>query len=92
MDQVGTVYTAQGFEYDYIGVIFGNDLIYNNYEKKWEAQPNNSYDSAVVRNNNDLTKHLLSVYRVLLTRAHKGVYVYFMDESTKEKFKEHIKL
>ena len=33
MDQVGTVYTAQGFEYDYIGVIFGNDLIYDNYEK-----------------------------------------------------------
>jgi len=24
--QVGCIYTAQGFEFDYIGVIIGNDL------------------------------------------------------------------
>ena len=29
MEQVGTVYTAQGFEFDYIGVIFCNDLVWN---------------------------------------------------------------
>ena len=28
IDQVGCVYTAQGFEYDYAGVIFGRDLVY----------------------------------------------------------------
>ena len=26
-DQVGYVYTAQGFEFDYVGVIFGPDLV-----------------------------------------------------------------
>ena len=29
VDQVGCVYTAQGFEFDYVGVIFGRDLVYN---------------------------------------------------------------
>ena len=29
MEQVGTVYTAGGMEFDYIGVIFGNDLVYD---------------------------------------------------------------
>jgi hypothetical protein len=28
IEQVGSVYTAQGFEFDYVGVIFGRDLIY----------------------------------------------------------------
>jgi DUF2075 family protein len=26
VDQVGCVYTAQGFEFDYVGVIWGTDL------------------------------------------------------------------
>ncbi|MDP2637652.1 MAG: DUF2075 domain-containing protein [Candidatus Levybacteria bacterium] len=91
MEQVGTVYTAQGFEFDYIGVIFGKDLVYDLNKKKWISQPENSYDKMVTRNNADLTKHLKQVYRVLMSRAHKGVYVYFMDEDTKNFFKNSVK-
>ncbi len=90
MGQVGTVYTSQGFEFDYIGVIFGNDLIYNKERKKWEANPKNSYDSIVKRNNEKLAEHFKNVYRVLMSRAHKGVYVYFIDKDTKEYFKSKI--
>ncbi len=87
MEQVGTVYTAQGFEFDYIGVIFGNDL---KYDKKWTAVPKNSFDSMAKRGNESLEKHLKHVYRVLLSRAHKGCYVYFMDKETKEYFRKNI--
>lgn len=86
MEQVGTVYTAQGFEFDYIGVIFGNDLNYDEKRQGWIVVPENSRDSMVTRNNKELLRHLKSVYRVLMSRAHKGVYVYFMDESTKKYF------
>src|SRR3989338_7372696 len=91
MDQVGTVYTSQGFEFDYIGVIFGNDLVWNKETKSWYAKPENSCDSAAKRGNDEFAKHLKNVYRVLLTRAHKGVFVYFIDETTKEYFKENAK-
>lgn len=87
MDQVGTVYTAQGFEFDYIGVIFCNDLIWNKQNKQWEAKPENSHDKEAKRNNPDFIKHLKNIYRVLLSRAHKGVYVYFVDKDTEEYFK-----
>lgn len=90
MDQVGTVYTAQGFEFDYIGVIFGKDLTYDSASKKWIAHPENSKDTMVTRNNTDLTKHLKHVYRVLMSRAHKGVYVYFMDKATEEYFRKNL--
>ena len=87
MDQVGTVYTSQGFEFDYIGVIFSNDLVYDKKQNKWVAKPENSHDSGAVRGNTELTKHLKNVYRVLMSRAHKGVYVYFVNKDTEEYFK-----
>ena len=90
MEQVGTVYTAQGFEFDYIAVIFGNDLVFDSVENKWRAVPENSHDTQIKRNNPNLTNHLKNVYRVLLSRAHKGVYVYFMDKDTEKYFRSHL--
>jgi len=90
MEQVGTVYTAQGFEFDYIAVIFGNDLVYDLKSNSWHGIPTASFDTQVKRGNPDLTEHLKSVYRVLLSRAHKGVYVYFMDQSTRQYFESHL--
>ncbi len=90
MEQVGTVYTAQGMEFDYIGVIFGNDLVYDAAIGKWRAVPENSFDSQIKRNNPKLLSHLKNVYRVLLSRAHKGVYIYFIDKETEKYFKSHL--
>lgn len=90
MEQVGTVYTAQGFEFDYIGVIFSNDLVYRKSEGGWISIPENSYDSMVKRNNSELTRHLKHVYRVLMSRAHLGVYVYFIDKETEDYFRENL--
>lgn len=90
MEQVGTVYTAQGFEFDYIAVIFGNDFVFDEASDCWKADPKRSNDTQVKRNNPQLKDHLASVYRVLISRAHKGVYVYFMDEGTRRYFERQI--
>jgi len=90
MEQVGTVYTAGGFEKDYIAVIFGNDLVYDLNTKSWKAMPEHSFDKEVKRNNPILTQHLKNVYRILLSRAHKGVYVYFVDKDTEKYFRSHL--
>lgn len=90
MEQVGTVYTAQGFEFDYMAVIFGSDIVYESASGEWRAVPEKSHDTQVKRNNPKLNEHLASVYRVLLSRAHKGVYVYFMDKGTEAYFKSQL--
>ena len=87
MEQVGTVYTAQGFEFDFIGVIFGNDLIYDQTEQQWKSIPQNSHDTQVKRKNPILIRHLQHVYRVLMSRAHRGVYVHFMHKETEQHFR-----
>lgn len=90
MEQVGTVYTSQGFEFDYTGIIFGKDLIYNSIKNEWEAHPENSYDKAAKNGNERFVEHLKNVYRVLMSRAHKGCYVYFMDKDTEKFFESRI--
>jgi DUF2075 family protein len=82
IDQIGCVYTAQGFEFDYVGVIVGRDLRYDWDEKKWVGSPSASRDSVVARAGPPFTDFVKNTYRVLLTRGMKGCFVYFMDKGT----------
>ena len=88
IDQVGCVYTAQGFEFDYVGVIVGPDLVWRPLERRWAGQPSESRDRTLTRgvSDQDFTAYVKSVYRVLLTRGLRGCYVYFMDASTRDFF------
>lgn len=45
VDQVGCVYTAQGFEFDYVGVIVGLDLVYRPMDGGWVGQRDQSHCS-----------------------------------------------
>ena len=88
ISQVGCVYTAQGFEFDYVGVIFGPDLVYRPMNGGWVGQRDQSSDR-VVRSGvteAEFTDFVKSTYRVLLTRGLRGCYVYFMDASTRDFF------
>lgn len=82
VNQVGCVYTIQGFEFDYVGVIFGKDLVYNFDTQKWEGHPEYSEDTVVKRSKDKFTDLVKNTYRVLLSRGIKGCYVYFMDKDT----------
>ncbi|MFH7836136.1 MAG: DNA/RNA helicase domain-containing protein, partial [Candidatus Aenigmatarchaeota archaeon] len=75
----------------YIGVIFGNDLVYDPEKKEWVGKPENSADP-MLKKAKDFTKYVKNVYRVLLTRGMKGCYVYFLDKNTENFFKSRIKM
>jgi len=89
IDQVGCIYTAQGFEFDYAGVIFGTDLRYNPDRAEWEGFPENSHDSAV--KGADYLQLVKNTYRVLLGRGMKACYVYFMDKETERYFRSRVR-
>ena len=78
--QIGCIYTAQGFEYDYAGVIIGADLVWR--ANGWQTDPSKSCDLREIKrasNFDELVKH---VYRVLLTRGLKGCVVTSADAET----------
>ncbi|MQY06522.1 DNA/RNA helicase domain-containing protein [Actinomadura macrotermitis] len=81
--QVGCIYTAQGMEYDYGGVIIGPDLVRRN--GSWHADPRLSHDNAM--RGKDLTPErylplALNTYRVLLTRSNRATRIYSTDPET----------
>ena len=85
VDQIGCIYTSQGFEFDYVGVIFGLDLVYDAAAGVWRGDPNASFDTAVKRKARDrFTELVKNTYRVLLTRGMKGCYTYIQDDLTRE--------
>jgi hypothetical protein len=86
IDQVGCIYTAQGFEYDYAGVIFGRDLVYRANEG-WVGRPEYSHDSVVKREAKEpeqFARLAKNAYRVLLTRGLRGCAIFFEDEPTRD--------
>jgi DUF2075 family protein len=80
--QVGCVYTIQGFELDYVGVIWGRDLNYDFDSGGWVGDKKASADPVVKRSGDHFLRLLKNTYRVLLSRGMKGCYVYFMDRDT----------
>ena len=84
LNQVGCVYTAQGFEFDYVGVIWGRDLRWDPDSETWIGDSGASHDSIVKRSGDRFTDLVKRTYRVLLTRGLKGCYVFFEDEATRE--------
>ena len=87
LHEVGCIYSAQGFEFDYVGVIWGKDLVWR--DGKWLAQPESSFDPELnpKRGRVDaiITGMLLkNAYRVLCTRALRGCFIYCADGETRD--------
>ncbi|GAA0969506.1 DUF2075 domain-containing protein [Acrocarpospora macrocephala] len=83
-EQVGCVYTAQGFEFDWAGVIIGPDLIARG--GRLVPQRSASLDrSLTTRSVTDpqFNKLVRNIYKVLLTRALAGIVIYAVDEETR---------
>lgn len=91
--QVGCVYTAQGFEYDWSGVILGPDLVWRNGKFVSHREFNKDPDFKASKKVSDLRfDHLVrNVYKVLLTRGMIGTIIYSTDPETRDALRELIK-
>lgn len=86
--QVGCVYTAQGFEYDWSGVIIGPDLLWRG--DRWVTDRTASKDPVFNRStpDTDVDRLIRNTYKVLLTRGMVGTVVYSTDLETRDKLRE----
>jgi len=82
--QVGCVYTAQGFEYHWNGVIFGPDLVWR--EDRWvsrrEFNKDPDFRSSKTVSDATFDRLVRHVYKVLLTRGLTGTILYSTDAET----------
>lgn len=91
-EEVGCIHTAQGLEFDYVGVLIGKDLRYdpNSGRVITNASAISKDDkSSGIRSasETEARRLILNTYKTLLTRGQKGCYVYCEDEPLREWFK-----
>ncbi|HEU5159265.1 MAG TPA: DUF2075 domain-containing protein [Streptosporangiaceae bacterium] len=84
-EQVGCVYTAQGFEYDWSGVIIGPDLVAR-HGRTVTVREANADPEFRRRSVTDLRydRHIRNIYKVLLTRGMLGTVIYSADPQTQD--------
>ncbi|RAY11934.1 ATP-binding protein [Actinomadura craniellae] len=84
-EQVGCVYTAQGFEYDWNGVVLGPDIVYR--DGRLVTDRTKSRDPALrprTVSDEDADRLIRNTYKVLLTRGMKGTVLYSVDRPTQD--------
>ena len=88
--QVGCIYTAQGFEFEYIGVIIGDDLCFDSSSGRLAADINATKDPTLKKSRDNFENHVKNIYRTLLSRGIQGCYVYFTNKDTERFFQSMI--
>lgn len=98
--EAGCIHTCQGLEFDYVGVIIGDDMRYENghivtdYKKRAKTDQslkgiNKIAKEQGVEEANKIADSIIkNTYRTLMTRGMKGCYVYCTDESMEDYLKK----
>ncbi|HEY0965162.1 MAG TPA: DUF2075 domain-containing protein [Candidatus Saccharimonadales bacterium] len=98
VNEVGCVYTSQGLEVDYVGVIIGPDMIVRDGNVIIDIKSHDSGDRGLQGWKKLLTEDsegtqarlnaiVKNTYRTLMTRGQKGCYIYCTDQETADYFR-----
>lgn len=95
VNEIGCIHTAQGLEFDYVGVIVGDDLRYEDGRIVTDVKARAKTDQSVkginklfredeVKARKVADEIIKNTYRTLMTRGQKGCYIYCTDEKLAE--------
>lgn len=95
-EQVGCIHTAQGLEFDYVGVFVGKDLRYDPKTDRIITDPtqisSDDNSSGIRTAHSDVAERLIkNTYKTLLTRGQKGCFIYCEDKALAEYIRSFLK-
>lgn len=101
VNEIGCIHTSQGLEFDYVGVIIGEDLRYENgkivtdYTKRAKTDQSLKGINKMVVEDEEKAEKVASeiiknTYRTLLSRGQKGCYIYCEDKKLNEYLRKRI--
>lgn len=97
--EVGCIHTCQGLEFDYVGVIIGDDLICRDGEVRTDYTKRAKTDSSL-KGLKKMLQHqpnraerladeiIRNTYRTLMTRGQKGCFIFCTDKELEAYFKQ----
>lgn len=98
--EIGCPYAVRGFDFDYVGLLWLSDLKWR--KDRWVVDLDHVHESGLSRHVSRARKEedphgpehqalllkLQQAYRILLTRAMRGVFIWFEDDETRERVQE----
>lgn len=95
VEEAGCIHTTQGLEFDYVGVIIGEDMRYENghivtdFTKRATSDQSLRGIKKLAKSDpekaNEIADEIIkNTYRTLMTRGMKGCYVYCLDHNLAE--------
>lgn len=99
VNEIGCIHTSQGLEFDYAGVIIGDDMRYENghivtdFTKRAKTDQSLKGIKKMYKENPEIAlkeadEIIKNTYRTLMTRGMKGCYVYCTDRKLAEHLKD----
>jgi hypothetical protein len=101
VSEIGCIHTSQGLEFDYVGVIIGLDLRYENgkittdFTKRAKTDQSLRGIKKLAKNNPEKADKIAdeiikNTYRTLMTRGQKGCYIFCCDSGLQSYIKSRI--
>lgn len=101
VNEAGCIHTCQGLEFDYVGVIIGDDLIVRDgvvmtdYRKRARTDQSLRGIGKLLKENPEKAMKVAdeiirNTYRTLMTRGQKGCFVYCTDKELEEYLRKRI--
>lgn len=91
VNEVGCIHTVQGYDLNYVGVIVGPELSYDEKIQQLVVDEKKYKDingKRSIKHPEELKQYIINIYKTLLTRGVKGTYVYVADEKLRQKFND----
>ncbi len=97
IDEVGSIYTVQGFDLNYAGVILGPSITYDRQTDRIKVLPERYRDTEAFKWSGDFPvkeipqikeRIILNSVNVLMKRAMKGLYLYASDDALRKRLME----
>lgn len=101
VNEAGCIHTCQGLEFDYVGVIIGNDMRYENGKIVTDFFQRATTDQSIKGLKGMYKKNptqalaladdiIKNTYRTLMTRGQKGCYIYCTDKNLSDYLKKRL--
>lgn len=101
IDEIGCIHTSQGLEFDYVGIIIGADLRYEDdriitdFTKRAKTDYSLRGIKKLYKENPEYAlaeadEIIKNTYRTLMSRGMKGCYVYCVDQKLAEYLKQRL--
>jgi len=93
INEVGCIHTTQGYDLNYSGIIFGNEISFNPETKEIIVNEKNYFDKngkQSIKDPKELKAFILNIYKTIMLRGIKGTYIYVCNPLLKAHFESFI--